>query len=854
MRVQKKYSTILMILLILPVTMPNSSANADSISIDEHPWSISADQGIQFSAIVLDSMGNSLDEQINWSASSGMIDSSGFFTPSFVGNVTVTASVGQINSSTYISVTGGWPYAIQTSFTTLDVGIDDNVDLNATLVDRGGNPLDFDLVYRIQNGEIDYENKTWSPDKVGNTTLRIMYQEIEEQVIFNVQPGNATELQIPLGLTVQSGSSIHINLTAYDSHGNEVKLSEVGQLTFEVENGSISNTGLYFATTPGFWNVSVNNSFGAVGFGKIRVLPAQATGLDIEIESGEIRAGSAVSLSAIRTDIFGNSGEIDLPLSNWTTPSGTLAKVGQSVQWTPSEIGNWIIGVSDQGYSATLSVYVSEGFANNIDIVFSEPIFKSGDLIIASLSVYDAAGNSKPVDGAWEISSTINSVDHGTWQELRPGPVGNYSVSATWFDNETQQVFEVQKYMEIISGQLARIILPESGTQIASDEVLIMNPIFQDEYGNEITGVLVEWKIDQQDMTMQIRLSGDKWAPGRLGIHEIRATSQGIFAITEVEVIPGVARKIFSNYNETINIQSGKSVEIEIFTLDINGNQALADEVSFDFDDPAGTVSTSSTGIGYWHIEGGIEGSWNLRISSGTATDDITVNVSFGEPVRLIAELPPETPDEGDEIILRIFALDQAGNTVPVPDSEVTIQCTAGSATHVSEDTYILKIEQAGQSQSCNIYWNDLVAQRFFDVGAVLFGGGLGSTNTALTMVSIIVILFIAIMMILIRRIRPEKQKEDYWDDEEYFEETEREEDKNDDVIETVKEQLESEEPQENQSPEDIRSKLTAEANRTGVMQAAPGTEQGKSGWYVDSTGELSAWIVGDDGSWTKHS
>jgi len=130
----------------------------------------------------------------------------------------------------------------------------------------------------------------------------------------------------------------------------------------------------------------------------------------------------------------------------------------------------------------------------------------------------------------------------------------------------------------------------------------------------------------------------------------------------------------------------------------------------------------------------------------------------------------------------------------------------------------------------------------------------LGSTNTALTMVSIIVILFIAIMMILIRRIRPEKQKEDYWDDEEYFEETEREEDKNDDVIETVKEQVESEEPLENQSPEDIRSKLTAEAKRTGVMQAAPGTEQGKSGWYVDSTGELSAWIVGDDGSWTKHS
>ena len=562
-----------------------------------------------------------------------------------------------------------------------------------------------------------------------------------------------------------------------------------------------------------------------------------------------------MNLSAIRTDIFGNSGEIDLPLSNWTTPSGTLAKVGQSVQWTPSEIGNWIIGVSDQGYSATLSVSVSQGFANNIDILFSEPIFKSGELIIASLSVFDAAGNSKPIDGAWEISSTINFVDHGTWQELRPGPIGSYSISATWFDNETQQVFEIQKDMEIISGELARIVLPESGTQVASDEVLIMKPIFEDEYGNEITGVLVEWTIEQQDMTMQIRLAGDKWAPEKLGIHEIRATSQGIFAITEVEVIPGVARQIFSNYNETINIESGKTVEIEIFTLDVNGNQALADEVSFDFDDPAGTVSTSSTGIGYWHIKGGIEGSWNLRISSGTATDDITVNVSYGEPVRLIAELPPETPDEGDEIILRIYALDQAGNIVPVPDSEVTIQCTSGSATHVSGDTYILKIDQAGQSQSCNIYWNDLVAQRFFDVGAVLFGGGLGSTNTALTMVSIIVILFIAIMMILVKRIRPQQQKENYWDDEEYFEETDEVAEVEGEIVETKEQPEESDDTQNTEdSPEDIRSKLAAEAKKTGVMQAAPGTEQGKTGWYVDSTGELSSWIVGEDGSWTKHS
>ena len=166
----------------------------------------------------------------------------------------------------------------------------------------------------------------------------------------------------------------------------------------------------------------------------------------------------------------------------------------------------------------------------------------------------------------------------------------------------------------------------------------------------------------------------------------------------------------------------------------------------------------------------------------------------------------------------------------------------------------MLTIEQAGQSQSCNALWNDLVAQRFFDVDAVLFGGGLGSTNTALTMVSIIILLFIAIMMVLIRRIRPDTSREEFWDD-----------DYEDGVESIVEDELEKETPviketkepetvsvEKEESPEDIRTRLAAEAKRTGIMQAAPGTEQGKTGWYIDSSGELTSWLVSEDGEWTR--
>ena len=56
------------------------------------------------------------------------------------------------------------------------------------------------------------------------------------------------------------------------------------------------------------------------------------------------------------------------------------------------------------------------------------------------------------------------------------------------------------------------------------------------------------------------------------------------------------------------------------------------------------------------------------------------------------------------------------------------------------------------------------------------------------------------------------------------------------------------------ESKEDLRARLAAEAKRTGVMQAAPGTEQGKTGWYIDSNGELTSWLVSESGEWTRMS
>ena len=853
---QKNILSLLVFILLVQITSPVIAATPASIQIDSHSQSISADQAIRFTAVVKDSSGSPINEPINWSASSGSIDSDGLFTPGKAGQTIITATSGGVNSTSSINITPGWPVGIQSGFNVTEISVDDEIDLNATLVDRAGNPVDGELTWRCQNGEIDYLNKTWSPDEVGNATMRIIYMELEIQVIFNVIPGTPNSLQIPFGLTVQSGTTFHIIPTAQDSYGNEVGISKAGELTWSVENGSISPTGVYFAGAPGIWNVSVNSTSGANGTGTIRVLPAQATGLSVTMDVSQARTGSPVVLSAIRTDVLGNSGEVVLPLANWTVPTGSLAMEGDSVVWIPSKTGDWTIGVSDQGFSATMQVNVIHGIIIGIDVMLSENVLRSGDSIVASISAYDAAGNHRSVNGAWEIDDELMAEDKGDWMQLRPSAMGEFSISATWFDNETQTVHEVEKIVSITYGELARIILPESGTRVPSDGVLNLQPIFEDEFGNTVDEVMVTWIIDGVDMTMEIRLADDKWAPTSLGMHEIRAMAQGVFAITDVEVIAGTARHIVTDRDSGVIVNSGEQVEITISTLDVHGNIALASSVDFEFDDPQGIVSPSSKGDGYWIIEGGETGEWNLRIKTGSATLDIPVSVSYGEAVRLLAEIPEQNPEEGSKMIVRIYAIDQAGNRVDVPADEVKIQCTVGSAKHIAEDTYEISIDEAGQSQSCNIYWGELVAQRFFDVDAVLFGGGLGNSNTALTMVSIIIFLFLAIMFVLIRRLKSEESDDDYWEDEL---EEEPEEDDLDADLEIANDEPETpieqkEEVKVEESKEELRARLAEEAKRTGVMQAAPGTEQGKTGWYIDSDGQLTSWLVSESGEWTRMS
>ena len=114
-----------------------------------------------------------------------------------------------------------------------------------------------------------------------------------------------------------------------------------------------------------------------------------------------------------------------------------------------------------------------------------------------------------------------------------------------------------------------------------------------------------------------------------------------------------------------------------------------------------------------------------------------------------------------------------------------------------------------------------------------------------------------AVLVVLIRR---GNAKEEEWDEEEFYEVSEEEEQE----LTSASEHVDTEESTTPTEPsqgmthsepdlaQDLRQQLATKARQIGVMQAAPGTNQGETGWYVDASTEVQYWNVASDGSWTR--
>ncbi|MGB1798611.1 MAG: hypothetical protein ACPHM4_04960 [Candidatus Poseidoniaceae archaeon] len=841
-------------------SLPGAAAGPPAQIVISTPSTvISSDGVLQMEATLYDALNNVVEGEIIWSTSNGTIEDSGLFFPWSAGQVTIRAEHAGFNDTVVVTVQAGFGQSIEIN-TTAQPRAKFPFTLQANLIDSHDNPRSGqDVVWTVDGMYVGQGEPSWTPPSLGLYEVVARYDQLEQQVTMEAIAGDPYEFAFPEDLVLRSGEGLQLYPDLLDSFGQKMNNTLAGNKVWTVENGTITPVGYYYASAPGIWNLSVRA--GAVwGNSTIRVVPADASIVEIQITPQEevYVSGQTYRLDAIRTDSQGYASPVPIPIANWTIDNGILSQVNDEVHWTPGQAGQFSMRVVDSDVPATTNVDVMHGSAQATRLVPSQSSVSAGTQLALVHEAIDSFGN------VWQTDANITQSDgvfasvdiFSSYVSIMPKQMETLRFSADYLD-ESGTLFQAEWSGEIQPGRLAFIELPESGTEVAADSYLDFDPEFKDTYGNTIPYVAVNWTISGVDRTLEIRMADGKWYPTETGEHEIRANADGVFASVRVNVIPGTGTSLVTDGDAGITIEAGVPFDVFVELVDVHGNTAPAENVELLSGDFV-LFEASSSGRGYWQLTGLTSGVYALGIAEGEAEHSIPLTIVPGQPVRVITGMTNETRSQGEVTLITVWAEDSQGNRVEVNPDQTGLSCTSGKATHVKSDTWEIELEEAGSDRSCTVTWNGLISQQFYDVESVLLSGALGSTNTA---VSIIIGLLLMIFIVLVVLIRRGNSKDVEWDDEEFYEVSEDDEERLTGTDDDTLDEDTSEPPEEapvqklHNEPDlttELRQELATKAGQVGVMQAAPGTSQGETGWYVDASTELQYWNVGSDGSWSR--
>ena len=822
---------------------------------------LSADEVVMFTAELYDSVNNLATGEVVWSCSNGSISSDGIFYPWSSGLITIEATHNGLVGSFNITVTAGVGQSLE--ITSVNAHALVPVFLTANLLDARGNAqLSQNAAWTVDGVYVGTGSPSWTPQDVGNYTVRARLHQMEHVTILHVSAGTPYEFTFDEGLQVRSGHSIFISPHLLDINGFEMNITEAGNRIWTVENGSIIPSGWFTASHPGYWNISVSAG-NVTGAGKIRVVPADAALSQVVVLSDDqaFTAGTSYEIAAMRTDSQGYTGTITPPLENFSVTSGGLASMNDAVYWTPGAMGMHELRVVDDGVVSTLMVEVVHGNAIDTFLQLSSPILVAGEQSTVLFTAIDVIGNEWMVNGSVSMVNGNESqfIAYNGYATITPQQILTWRIEGSWFDFTTDTRFEPVFQMQSSPGRLAFIQLNGEGAVLPSDTALSLDPLFFDAYSNPLEEIGLNWTVDGMDATVDILLSDLQWNPTNVGGHEIRANADGVFATIRLTVVTGDARNLVTNAEDGLVVQAGVASELFIQTIDTHGNLAPSTEVASTLESQFGTLQASSSGNGYWDFIGQTAGVYTLELIQDNATHSIPLTVEPGEAVRLISSIEDQSIAQGDTVLLRVQGIDMFDNIVAVDAKNTTVSCTSGSTEHVTSDTWELDVSAAGNDRSCNVLWNGLISQNYFDVEAVLLGGAVGSTNTAMGLGIFLLTLILVTLVVLVRRANQQQEEwvDDAFEDDEYEDEYENEyedEDEDEATVESSSEESSSsvDATADGILTDELRASLALQAADVGVMQAAPGTEQGSSGWYVDVSSEVQYWNVGADGSWTR--
>lgn len=581
----------------------------DVITVNPTGKAINATESLQFSAVVVDQYGETIDVPLTWTldpAAAGTVTSAGLFTAADTANgtVNVIASAGGKSGNTTVTVLPLVPTSIDLTPVNPKVSIGRTTQFTAAVKDQLGNPLVTPLTWASSDttiGTIDGTGLfTANATLNGTTTVTVNCTNdpsISASTLVTVQLKTAQSITIaPTTQTVVSTQNTTFTTTVTDQDGFSmtddiiwtvvpVTAGYVDVLTGKfTANATTSQVTATVMVQPKS-NLSIHAN------ATVTISPLYADSVIITKKpTSDFEPGDTFQFAANVTDQFGNP--LDVPVT-WTssTAAGTINSTGF---FTAVSLGTPVITASSNGKTDTANVNIVSLIPRNITVSPAVYSLTATQNVTFTANVTDK--NGQTIVGApvrWTLTpSTAGVIDANgkfTADAKASGmavitviPVGNTSIHA----NATVTI------LPLVPASVNITAKPSANLEVL--DTFQFTSAVKDQLGNPFV-TNVTWS--SSNTTVGTIDSAGKFTANALGSTVITVKCDDNTSVTDtanVIVVAAVPRSITIDPTGTV-VNSTESVLFNVTVKDKNGNVLPAEPINWTLS-PVGAGNLTSSG------------------------------------------------------------------------------------------------------------------------------------------------------------------------------------------------------------------------------------------------------------------
>ena len=764
------------------------------------PSTTDADTPVSFTAQMLDAQGGQLSGTVTWAASRGSIEQTGVYTPDEAGVAIISCRFGQVTRTINLTVNPGQPLTLVTTPATAGITTDQNVTLTAEVHDQFGNPVAGEtIIWSATNGSFSITGTagatgmtpitpfTWSPWLSGTHNITVTWDNESHLIPIVITVGTPDYLVITGCASIAAAENCTYTWEVRDWRGNIANPNLAATVTWSVDDGNISQQGLFVADHVGIHAINASSSIGIHGTFVVEVTHGAILEIELIANRTSITADDDISFSTVRIDIRGNRLSVVLDPADWTVSNGSMV-AGQTPEWTPWTKGQQWVEASLEGVSSRVYITVSDGapIALEARVRIGGVNVISGETRTVDGYAVDQRGNQRPVAlQSWTILEPAAEAewleDYLTYAIFNARTEGTWTLRALYLWETADGTFSLHDdiHIHVTAGPLTDVEFDSVFWQVTADDDIIISVTTKDVNGNIVSSEGLEWWIHDTSISQPAADCGASSDSVRIqngtveGIFSQPASEIGEFIICAAEngyqargtatITVGSSVAIWHESDDDTTIAGG-ILDIALWARDADGNEFRVTTTGWN-----GSEWIEGHEDGAYRYAGTVAGAYTLEYTDGRLTGEWQVTILASSLNRVELDLSKTTAEQLETVVLTAAGYDEFDNPVPVPNAQVMAighEVDPGAAAQtwnirlIEVGSHRILVSSSGITAQVDVEVLGTVAGFFEAGGPVVYAGA--------AVIGLIMLCVIVLVIVIVRR-----GSGDGWDEDDFDEDDE---------------------------------------------------------------------------------